>query len=96
MALPALIAPVVSWIFREVVIKFVVMSSLFALITLLVPVAVNYLTPWLNTGSLSSAFSGIPGSVWFFLDFFAINYGAPLMISAYVTRFLIRRLPVIG
>jgi hypothetical protein len=31
-----------------------------------------------------------------FLDFFALGYGVPLMISAYVTRFLIRRLPVIG
>jgi hypothetical protein len=30
------------------------------------------------------------------LRFFRLDFGVPLIISAYVSRFLIRRLPVIG
>ncbi len=92
----ALLWPIVTWIFREVLIKFVVLAAVFALLTMFVPMAINYLAPWIGTSSLTNAFSGLSSGVWFFVDFFQLGYGVPLMISAYVTRFLIRRLPVIG
>ncbi len=49
-----------------------------------------------TAASLSGAFSGIGADLWYFLDLFAFSYGAPLVISAYATRFIIRRIPVIG
>lgn len=96
MAMPIFLAPVVTWVFREVVIKFIVFAALFALVAFLVPKAVGYLGSFLGTGGLTSAFSGIPSGVWYFLDMMQIGYGLPLLIAAYVSRFLIRRLPVIG
>jgi hypothetical protein len=39
---------------------------------------------------------GLNAGVWWVLDLFNLSYGVPLLISAYVARFLIRRLPVIG
>ena len=92
----AILWPIVSWLLREVVVKFAVLSGVFALVAFLVPKAVNLLGDFLNAGSLTSAFSGLPSSVWFFIDAFQLGYGLPLVISAYVARFLIRRLPVIG
>lgn len=92
----AILWPIISWILREIVIKFSVLTAVYALVAFLVPKAIDYLTPWLGTGSLSSAFSAVSPGVWFFLDFFNLGYGVPLLISAAVTRFLIRRLPVIG
>lgn len=96
MAIQALLWPIVSWLLREVVLKFVVLGAIFLLLTVMVPMAVSYLSPWLGTSSLSSAFSGLSSGVWFFLDLFNLGFGVPLLISALVTRFLIRRLPVIG
>jgi hypothetical protein len=54
------------------------------------------LAPFLGVTSLNTAFGGVNTGDWYFLDFFALDYGLPLMISAVVARFLIRRLPVIG
>ncbi|MEI8401943.1 MAG: DUF2523 family protein [Alcaligenaceae bacterium] len=96
MPVPLLLAPLVTWIFRDIVIKFVVFSAVWALVAFLVPIAVSYLGPFLGVASLTSAFSSVSPGVWYFLDFFQISFGLPLLISAFVARFLIRRLPVIG
>lgn len=92
----AILAPLVSWIFREVVIKFVVLISVFSIMAIVVPKAIGLVSPLIGTSGLSNSFSGVDPGVWFFLDFFALDYGMPLLISAAVARFLIRRLPVIG
>lgn len=96
MPILALFAPVISWFFRAVVIKFLVMAALFVLVAELTPWLIETLGASLNTSALSSSFTSIPSGVWYFLDFFALDIGLPLMISAHITRFLIRRLPVIG
>lgn len=92
----AILWPLVSWIFRGVVIKFVVLTGVFAVMAILIPFAINLIAPFTGVTSLSSAFGGVDSGVWYFLDIFALDYGVPLLISAAVTRFLIRRLPVIG
>ncbi|MDZ4255489.1 MAG: DUF2523 family protein [Sulfuritalea sp.] len=94
--MPLLLAPLLTWVFRDVVVKFLVFAALFALVAFLVPKAVAYLGNFINPGGLTGAFSAIGPGVWFFLDFFQLGYGVPLVISAYVARFLIRRLPFIG
>lgn len=96
MPVPLLFASVLSFLLREVVVKFVVFSAVFALVAFLVPIAIQYLSPHIGTAGLTGAFSGLGSGVWFFVDFFNLGYGLPLLISAAVARFLIRRLPVIG
>ena len=92
----AILWPIITWIFREVVIKFLIFSALFAVLAFLVPKAIEMVTPWVSSTSLTGAFSGLGSGVWFFLDFFQLGFGVPLLLSAAVTRFLIRRMPVIG
>lgn len=92
----SILAPVVTWLLREVIIKFVVFAAVFALVAFLVPKAIGFLGSFTNTGGLTAAFSAIAPGVWFFLDAFQLGYGVPLVLSAFVARFLIRRLPVIG
>jgi len=96
MPLPALFGPVIVFLLREIVVKFVVFSAVFALVAFFVPFAVTFLAPHIGVGSLSSAFSGLGAGVWYFVDFLNLGYGLPLVISAFVARFLIRRLPLIG
>lgn len=91
-----LLAPVVAFILREIVVKFVVFAAVFALVAILTPVALTYLGPYLGTSGLSDSFSSVPPGVWFFVDFFQLQYGLPILISALIARFMIRRLPVIG
>ena len=96
MPLPLLLAPVVTWIFRDLVIKFVIFTAMFAVIAFFVPYAVQWLAGFIGVGGLNSAFSAVDPGVWWWLDAFNAVAGIPLLISAYVSRFLIRRLPVIG
>jgi hypothetical protein len=94
--LAPLISSALLWLFREVVIKFLVFTAVIALVVFLSPVVVGFLGDFISPGFLTNSFSGIPSEVWFFLDFFRLDYGVPLVVSAYVSRFLIRRMPVIG
>lgn len=94
--MPAFLWSLVSWIFRGVVVKFVFLTAIFAVLEILIPKAIELITPHLGVQSLSSAFGSFDSGTWWFMDYFALDYGLPLIISAYVTRFLIRRLPVIG
>lgn len=92
----AILWPIVTWLMREVVIKFVIFTALYGVVAFLVPYAHSYLGNFISTGALTSAFSGLPSGIWWFLDLFRLDYGLPLCISAIVAKFLIRRLPVIG
>lgn len=84
---------VLGWIFRALVIKFVVFTALYLVVHELVSVMASWLP---SGGSLTSAFAGIGAGTWYFLDLFAVSVGVPVLISAYLTRFIIRRIPVIG
>lgn len=92
----AIFAPLVSWIFRGVVVKFLILTAVFAVMAALIPVAVGLIFPFIGGASLTDSFLGLDSGVWWLLDFFALDYGIPLLIAAAVTRFLIRRLPFIG
>lgn len=92
----AILWSVASWLLRGVVGKFMVLTMIFSAVAFLVPYAVGIVAPYVGVGSLNSAFGGLGAGVWFFLDFFNIGFGLPMLISAAIVRFLIRRLPVIG
>ena len=84
-----------SWLFRSVLIKFVLYFALFFFVS----EGVQYLQSagiLPNASSLSGAFGSLGSDVWYFLDLCAFSYGAPLVISAYAARFVIRRIPFIG
>ncbi|MCO3302423.1 DUF2523 domain-containing protein [Pseudomonas aeruginosa] len=82
-----------GWLVRGVLVKFVVMVALYWIVAELVGVMAS----WLPSGAgLTSAFGTLGAATWYFLDLFAFSNGVPLLIAALVTRFLIRRIPVIG
>lgn len=92
----ALFVPVLSWLLRTVVIKFVFLVVLAVIFELFIPVVIGYVSPFITAFLQSSGFSGLDAGVWWVLDLFNISFGVPLVLSAYVSRFLIRRIPFIG
>jgi hypothetical protein len=84
-----------SFLLRSVLIKFVLYFALFFFVS----EAVQYLQtagilPSVST--LTGAFGGIGADVWYFLDLCSFSYGAQVIVAAYATRFVIRRIPFIG
>jgi hypothetical protein len=92
----ALLWPIVTWLIREIVIKFVVLTAIFLVAKVFSDVAIEYLQVWLDTSGIANALGSLPSAAWYFLNMFHVPTGMQLIFSAYVTRFLIRRLPVIG
>lgn len=84
---------ILAFLLRSVLVKFVVMFALYFVATAFIA----YLAPKLpGAAALSSAFAAIPAGVWWVLDLFKVPLGLQLVLTAYVTRFAIRRIPVIG
>lgn len=92
----ALLSPVLSWIFRGVVVQFLVLSAVVAVVVFLVPFAVEQIGAFIGTSGLTSAFGSLPAGIWYFIDLARLDFGIPWVLSAFVARFLVRRLPVIG
>lgn len=83
-----------SFIFRGIVPKFFLFFALYYITTEFVPIVIELFLP--ESVDISALFSGLPDSIWYFLDLMQFPVGVPMVFSAMVTRFIIRRLPVIG
>ena len=84
---------VLGWVFRSILVKFGVFFALYFITTEFVGL-ITHLIP--NVSSVNGTMSAIGSSTWYFLNVFMITQGVSAVISAYATRFLIRRIPVIG
>ena len=84
-----------GWFVRSVLVKFFVFFGLFFVTVGFVEVLnASGLLP--TADSFNNAFNQIPATVWYFLNLCRFNYGVQLIIAAHATRFIIRRIPVIG
>lgn len=82
-----------AWLARSILVKFVVYFALYFCVTEFMGVIAS----WMPNGQvLSASLGGIPAAVWYFLDLFNFSVGLPAVVSAFATRFIVRRIPVIG
>lgn len=83
--------------FRSIIAKFFVFFALFFIVHGFTQVVIQYLLPTtMGADNLDGLFGGLGEGLWYFLDLFAFSIGFPAILSAYVVRFIIRRIPVIG
>lgn len=87
-----------GFILRKVVVTVLLSGALLWVVAEFTSVLVSSVLPAGGdlTSSLNSTLGAIPASVWYFLDMFAIPYGISVLLSAYVARFIVRRIPGIG
>ena len=84
-----------SFVFKSLIVKFVLFFGLFFVTTEFIQVLVSSgILP--SASAVGGSLGGIPSGVWYFLDLFNVSAGIPIILSAYVTRFIIRRIPLIG
>lgn len=84
---------VLAWVFRSLLVKFVLFFALYFITSEFVGFIVTLLP---GIGAVEGALSGIGATTWYFLGVFQIQEGLAMVVSAYATRFIIRRMPVIG
>lgn len=84
---------VLGWVFKSVIVKFAVFFGLYFVTVEFTQILVTLLP---GTAGITSAMGGLTAGTWYFLDLFAFSQGLPMVLSAVATRFIIRRIPVIG
>ncbi|WGE47311.1 DUF2523 family protein [Actinobacillus equuli] len=84
---------VLSFIFKSLVIKFVVFAIIFLVVTEVIPMLFEVFIP---EQELQQYFDSIPSEALFFLSAFKIDVGIQMILSAYMTRFMVRRIPFVG
>lgn len=84
-----------GWVFRVVVVK----AMLYGVLALFASEAVTYLISKMGTTSvdgMGAAINSLSSGLLWSMSIFRLDVGIPLILSAYVTAFCIRRLPIIG
>lgn len=82
-----------GFVLRTVVVKFILFFGLYFVVQAFVPVLASLLPKSVDIAGL---FSSLPDSAWYFVNLFMVTEGIKLMFSALLTRFIIRRIPLIG
>lgn len=84
-----------GWVFRGLVVKFVIFTILFMIVSSFISyiVSSNVLPNFANVQNMASS---IPSSVAYLFQIFQIWTGVGMIITAYIARFMIRRIPIIG
>ncbi|RLM18317.1 DUF2523 domain-containing protein [Brenneria alni] len=82
-----------GFVFRSIIIKFVVFFALYFIVHGFVEVLVSRLP---DTSNLPELFGNLSDGFWYFINLCELPRGISLIISAWGLRFIIRRIPVIG
>lgn len=82
-----------GWLVRSIIAKFFLFFGLYFVTTEFMVVLLPLLP---GAARLTEAFSQQAPGVWYFLDLFKVALGVSLVLSALVTRFIIRRVPILG
>lgn len=89
------LSSIVGFIFKSVIIKFVVFFALFFVVTEFLTVLRSWGgIPQIDT--ISRNLPAIPAAVWYFLEMMQFPLGLKIAVAAFAARFLIRRIPLIG
>lgn len=91
-----MISKLLNFIFRKTVPKFFLFFALFYLVLEFTPVLMRWVGGDEMILSLNSSLGAIPSTVGYFLEPFRIDLGLKLIVSALITRFIIRRVPLMG
>ncbi|MBE5213504.1 DUF2523 domain-containing protein [Pectobacterium sp. A535-S3-A17] len=84
---------VLVWLFKSIVIKFVFFTAIYLFVSEAIPVLQERLP--VDT-DIREVFAQFPDSVWYFANLMMLPYGIKIVLSAWLTRFIIRRIPLIG
>ena len=91
----AALSSLMQFLVRRVIVKFFIFFALFYVTTEFVPVIIELFLPK-NIPNIKELFNALPNSILYFLYILKVPTGISLFISALLSRFIIRRLPIIG
>lgn len=97
-------ASILAWAIRAffsfltggIVLKTIGLGLLVGLLSIIWEYALNLVGGAVDLGSANGQLQSLPADVLYFLLLFRIDLALPMILGAFIVRFTIRRLPVIG
>lgn len=77
-------------------IRWAVLALLWGGVAILLNMLLSYIPAFVDGSSLSSGTSSFTPGIWYFMDYFKVEFGISTALSAAVARFIVRRIPIIG
>ena len=87
---------ILSFIFTKTVPKFFFFAGLYYVVLEFTPVIISLIGGDAFVQNINSALSSLPSGVLYFMSLFKLGTGLEIVLSAYVVRFIIKRIPIIG
>jgi hypothetical protein len=88
-----LISAAVGWLVKTVLVKFLLFTVMYLIVSAVCGVLISKLP---GPGDLNSALASWSPAMWYFADLTMWTQFFPGVISAYILRFAIRRIPFFG
>lgn len=89
----ALISSAVGWFFQTVVLKFALFTGMYLVVTAVTGYLITKLP---GPAQLNAGLAAWTPGMWYFADLTLWTQFFPALISAYMLRFAIRRIPFLG
>jgi len=86
----------IQQVMKTVASKVIILGSVFALVYWLMPFMITLLPDFMDGSQITDIFNQMPDSFYWIFNLFALDIGFSLVMLALISRFLIRRLPIIG
>ncbi|AMQ93041.1 hypothetical protein ACT75_00135 [Aggregatibacter actinomycetemcomitans] len=84
-----------KWLFDSVVLKFIVFSLIYLCIQEVVPLLLDIFVGD-KFDEIKQLLGQVPENVAYILKMFRVDFAFKVVLSAYLMRFVIRRIPIIG
>lgn len=89
----AALSNIVMFLLRGTVIKFMLFGALFYFVIDFVPNILSFMEIDIDLGS---SINDLPSGVLYFMNIVDFSTFIKIVLSAYISRFVIRRLPIVG
>ncbi|OOF58373.1 DUF2523 family protein [Rodentibacter myodis] len=85
-----------AFVFGKMIPKFFAFFALYFIVAEFTPILIDLIGANGIISNISQLFNGLPTMALYFLSLLKVGTGMQIIFSAYITRFIIRRIPVIG
>lgn len=91
-----ILSKILGFVFKKGIAKFFLFFGLYFLVAGFLPIIFEFIGGSDVLRDLSSSLSNIPSGVAYFLAPFRMDFAFKVLVTAYITRFLVRRIPLMG
>lgn len=86
----------INYLLGGAALRWAFLAILWGVFGYLLKMVLSYIPAFVDGSSLAAGTSSFTPAIWYFMDYFNVQFGISVCLSAAVARFIVRRIPGIG